>query len=165
MFIPINIGSEKLARGLVSLLTIVSSVILFVMMITVFIDVVSRYVFNLPVKGSNELISLYLACTVFLCIPVITYRLKHIKVALLENYFSTQFKAGVVFISYLIMAGGLWAISDKILIWADRFALRNQKTLFWELPLTWFAYLALASCYITILLLILRILHTKKATP
>ena len=152
---------RKLAIWLVSVLVWVACVFLIIMMATVFIDVIGRYFFGIPIKGSNELISLLLAVTVFLCLPIIAFENDHIKVNLLERRLNPKFKKFMTVFSYFIMSVGLWVISEKIAQWADRFSMRNQTTMFMKIPLEWFAYLALFSCYFTILLLISRILNRK----
>ena len=160
-----RIGAEQLAKGLVALLTLLSGGVLMIIMLSVFVDVVGRYFFNLPIKGINELVSLLLAFSVFFCIPVVTYRFDHIKVALLDDYLPEWIKNSVSLLSYMIMIVGLWGIADKIAIWLQRFLSRNQSTLFLEIPMAWFAYLAIFSCYATILLLLLRACQVKQIQP
>lgn len=149
MLHTINTLSEKLAKSLVSLLVVV------------FADVFGRYLLSMPIKGSNEIISILLAGAVCFCIPVVTYRSEHIKVALLDDYLPQKFQRFMAIISQVIMIIGMYGISIKLLVWTRRFAMRKQETIFLEIPMTWFTYVGLACCYLTIVLLLLKALHKK----
>ncbi len=50
-----------------------------------FVDVFARYVFNSPILGSAELIKYFMALTIFLSLPVVTFKREHISVSLLDG--------------------------------------------------------------------------------
>lgn len=66
------------ARALVAL------ALLAMMVITCF-DVVGRYVISRPVPGATELVQYLLVTTIFIALPVVTWRNEHISITLIDS--------------------------------------------------------------------------------
>src|SRR5688572_14211867 len=56
----------------------------FLMMAITAIDVVSRYIFSAPLRGAFEIVTLLLATSVFVALPLVTRADEHISVDLLK---------------------------------------------------------------------------------
>lgn len=70
----------------------VAAFLLFLLMMMTFVDVVGRNFFNRPLNGAAELTELMLAAIVFLMLPFIAIRQKHIVVDLLDFIGNRVFK-------------------------------------------------------------------------
>jgi TRAP-type C4-dicarboxylate transport system permease small subunit len=73
-------ATRRLCDALVALL-------LFAMMLVTFLDVLGRYLVARPVPGSTEIIQYLLVLTVFLALPIVTWRDEHISISLVEGAF------------------------------------------------------------------------------
>lgn len=63
--------------------TFLSACLLFSLMLLVFIDVTGRNLFNRPLPGTSELMELALGVLVFLLLPLVAEREKHITIVLI----------------------------------------------------------------------------------
>lgn len=72
---------QRLCDALVALL-------LFAMMLVTLADVVGRYIISRPVPGSTEIIQYLFVLTVFLALPIVTWRDEHINISLVEGALS-----------------------------------------------------------------------------
>jgi TRAP-type C4-dicarboxylate transport system permease small subunit len=67
-------------------LTALVAIVMFVMMMVTTIDVAGRAFFNLPIKGSDEIVSFLLAVLIFAALPLITWDQQHITVTLFGQW-------------------------------------------------------------------------------
>lgn len=90
----------------------VVAALLFAMMLVTFADVLGRYVVSRPVPGSTEIIQYLLVLTVFLALPIVTWRDEHISISLLEGAFGELFnrlrRAAVRVLSGTVMLVVAW---------------------------------------------------------
>jgi TRAP-type C4-dicarboxylate transport system permease small subunit len=68
-------------------LSLLAALNLFLMMMLTAVDVVGRYVFNMPVKGGYELIEIMMGVSVFTILPVLSATNDQISVDLLNRFF------------------------------------------------------------------------------
>jgi len=107
-----NVPFFALCRRLSDVLV---ALLLFAMMMVTFADVVGRYVVSRPVPGSTEIIQYLFVLTVFLALPVVTWRDEHISISLIEGAFGetinrvrrtlVRFVSGAVM---LVVAWQMW---------------------------------------------------------
>ena len=151
--------TKKLASGIISLLMYLSSAVFIALIALVAIDVIGRYLFNMPLFGSTELIEISMALLIFLSIPVATYKREHIRIALLEHILSQQTKRIIDNFITICFSGGLYLVSEKLWKLTSRFERRNSHTEFLEIPMQYISGIAILGCYLTIILLVLRVFH------
>jgi TRAP-type C4-dicarboxylate transport system permease small subunit len=65
---------------------------MFGMMAVTFVDVVGRYLFNMPVPGASELVQLLMATVVAAGLPLVTHARQHVTVDLFSQAFRGQMK-------------------------------------------------------------------------
>ena len=113
---------------------------LFLIMALTAIDVFARYVFSMPLRGAYEIVSLLLALSIFLALPLVVRTNEHIVVDVLSNLlrgiaarihaaFVRVLEAAVAF----FIASRLW---DQAVLMASA----GQVTGFLEWPLAPLAY-------------------------
>jgi TRAP-type C4-dicarboxylate transport system permease small subunit len=68
-------------------LCLLAALNLFLMMMLTAVDVIGRYVFNMPVKGGYELIEIMMGVSVFTILPVLSATNDQISVDLLNKHF------------------------------------------------------------------------------
>jgi TRAP-type transport system small permease protein len=91
--------------GIDKVLSTISSITLFIMMLWIFADVTLRYFFNSPIQGTIELTGEYLmVILVYLAISDTQKFDEHIKVTFLEGKFSEGVKKVTKFITNLLAA-------------------------------------------------------------
>lgn len=118
----------------------VIAVLLFAMMLLEFLDVVGRYVVNRPVPGSTEIIQYLLVLTIFVGLPVVTWRDEHISISLVEGRFGNTFnrlrRAFVRALSGVVMLAVSW------FMWGHAEMLARNRDIigFLELPVAPAAY-------------------------
>lgn len=64
-------------------LTFLAASVLFVLMVTVVVDVVGRYFFSAPLSGGYEIVQLGMGVLTFAALPLVTLRRQHITVDIL----------------------------------------------------------------------------------
>lgn len=67
------------------LIALVAAGLLFVLMIVTFVDVVGRNLLNYPLRGASEFTEISLAIIIFLMLPRVALRNRHIMIDLVEN--------------------------------------------------------------------------------
>jgi TRAP-type C4-dicarboxylate transport system permease small subunit len=82
----IRTAVARLSAGLEPLLGVVAGVLLFGMMTLTFVDVVLRYLFNAPLRGSFEITELMLVVLIFAALPLVSLREEHVVMDFLDRY-------------------------------------------------------------------------------
>jgi len=113
-------------RGLTlasKVLTGVSCVVLFVMMVLTFVDVIGRYVFLSPLPAAYEIISLLMPAIIFCAMPVTVLRESHVTVDLLDGFVPKRLVRVQGVIVNLISAAALGLVTWRLGVkaWEDRY--------------------------------------------
>jgi len=123
-------------------LSSISAITLFAMMILVVFDVAGRDLFNAPISGSFEITEFLLALLVFAALPNVTLEDKHICVSVMENMLSGRAQ----FLQRLFVLGfgalGLGLIAWRLWASGNELAAGRQVTGYLELPRAPIAYTA-----------------------
>lgn len=69
--------------------------VMFAMMMVILIDVAGRALFNLPVKGSDEIVAFLLAILIFSALPLVTWDREHITVMLFDRWIRGGFARAI----------------------------------------------------------------------
>jgi TRAP-type C4-dicarboxylate transport system permease small subunit len=126
-------------------------VTIFLMMAITTVDVFARYVFSAPLRGAFEIVTLLLATSTFIALPMVTRSGEHIAVDLLRPLLRGRAaavqRAAVLIVSGAILAG----IAVQLWRHATLLARGGQVTGFLEWPLAPLVYLMSAMCGVTVL--------------
>lgn len=80
--------------------------------ILTFIDVLGRYIFSAPLRGSLEIIEYAMALVIFGALPLVTRRREHVTVSLIENLVKGQGRR-----IKLVLCDAISAIALGMLTW------------------------------------------------
>lgn len=115
-------------------LELISSCVLFALMMLTCIDVVGRYVFNSPVRGGTELTEFALAIIVFSILPVVTWRGGQIVVDLIDVWLSPFILRVLAWLAAVLMSGSLYFLAWRIFELGERNLKRGVVTDFLSIP-------------------------------
>lgn len=117
---------SRVGHGLQLGLDGVAGVTLFLLMLLTTVDVVGRYFFNLPVRGSVELTQLMLASVVFLALPTVCWREEHVSIDLLDAVLPKRLiwlrqliVNLIVSVTLAVMSRRVWALGERAFEWGD----------------------------------------------
>lgn len=142
---------EKFVVFLNSILSKVSAVLLFLMMVLTFSDVTGRFLWR-PVTGTYELTYLWLALIVFLSLGYTQQKKGHISVGVLIDKLSVRAQAMFDVITYLIMMVLLGLMARQTVMYANQVS--NSVTGDLKLPVSVFVLV----CAVGIMLFALTVL-------
>lgn len=140
---------EYCAQLLDTTLKLLTCFTLMAMMFLTCIDVVGRYLFEMPVMGSVELTEILLGSLVFLTMPLVTWRKEHISVDLTDSIIPRRIKNirdmgfdVVVALSLVVIGIKVWDLGDRALRY-------GEMTEYLEIPTHYFVYFLALSCWLT----------------
>ena len=123
-------GVKRLAEGIEPLLGTLAGVLLFGMMTLTFFDVVLRYVFNAPLRGSFEITELMLVVLIFAALPLVSRREEHVVMDFLDRYLGLRtyrvLRALEHMVSGAVMAGMgclMWQKAARLASYGDTSAI------------------------------------------
>jgi TRAP-type C4-dicarboxylate transport system permease small subunit len=140
---------------------------IFLMMAITAVDVFARYVLSAPLRGAFEIVTLLLATSTFIALPMVTRAGEHIRVdllaPLLRGAAAAAQRIAILVISAAILAG----ITVQLWKHAGLLARGGQVTGFLEWPLAPLVYLMSAMCGVTVLVYVAMIveLASGRARP
>ncbi|WP_088625826.1 TRAP transporter small permease [Oceanicola sp. 22II-s10i] len=149
-------------------ISLIAAVLLFLLMMMTFVDVIGRNFFNRPLNGAAEMTELILAAVVFLMLPFIAIRQKHIVVDLLDIIHNRVFKAIQTLL--MIAVGTFFFGMMALRLWhlADSTARYNDATPTMQIPIAPLVYgmsilsAITAACFLALLLNFFR---DTRGTP
>jgi TRAP-type C4-dicarboxylate transport system permease small subunit len=144
--------ARRLDRGLEPLLGAIAGVPLFCMMSVTFVDVVLRYIFNAPLRGSFEVTELMLVVLIFAALPLVSRREEHVVMDFLDRYLGPAvlrlLRALEHVVSATVMSGLGWLLWQK----AGKLAAYGDTTSVLRIGLAPFVYAIALLLYITALI-------------
>ncbi|HLR30683.1 MAG TPA: TRAP transporter small permease [Paenalcaligenes sp.] len=135
-------GLDKVLYILDRVLIALACLALFIIMVIVFFDVLSRYLFNAPFSWSYTLIGFYLMTAVFFFAISDGFRYQaHVKIDFMSHYIPLRLRALAVSLGYFAGAVVIYLWSDQALLRMQS-AYLNDDRLAASIPWpTWIAYL------------------------
>ncbi|WP_217703254.1 TRAP transporter small permease [Celeribacter sp. HF31] len=149
----------RVAHPIHMLIAAACSLLLIVMMGLTVTDVLGRYLFNNPVKGSTELTELMLAGLIFLGLPAATLDREHVTVDLVTDRLPLsvdKLRRPAVLVA---SAGIQMMIAWRLWITADQVAGYGGTTATLELPIAPIGYFAALLCGASALLMLAQIFY------
>ena len=110
---------ERVVNPLSSITNSVGQGILVVMMLLIVVDVVLRYVFNRPIKGSYEVIEFMLVLLVFFGLAYTQTKKANVAIDLLTRHFSLGIQAVIDSTTYLLCLAGFVVITWRSIAEAE----------------------------------------------
>ena len=108
--------TDKIVAGPIKLMLIISSVLLFVMMMVRVVDVGGRYFFKLPLYGADEAVGFLLLCVIACAFSYTQREKKHIRVEVLTEHLPKRVQSILDIINYVfsVAISGLitWQLSE-----------------------------------------------------
>jgi TRAP-type C4-dicarboxylate transport system permease small subunit len=142
----------RLDRGLEPLLGAAAGVLLFCMMSVTFVDVVLRYIFNAPLRGSFEVTELMLVVLIFAALPLVSRREEHVVMDFLDRYIGPRLyrvlRALEHVVSAAVMSGLSWLLWQR----ASKLAAYGDTTSVLRIQLAPFAYAIALLIFVTALI-------------
>lgn len=83
-------------------LKLVAAAAIFGMSVLTFVDVLGRYLFNSPIRGSFEIVGFLLGVVAFAGLPMVSVNQTHITVDLFDNYIRGRFRR---VLGYVVLLG------------------------------------------------------------
>lgn len=117
------------------LLAVLAAVLLFTMMALTFVDVVLRYVFNAPIKGSFELSETLMAVLIFSGLPLVSRYGEHIAIDSVVRLAPAWFQRVGAIAVQLGCAAALVGMAWLLWLRAARFAQAGDVTQSLKLPI------------------------------
>jgi TRAP-type C4-dicarboxylate transport system permease small subunit len=154
----------RLDRGMEPLLGVIAGVLLFCMMSITFVDVVLRYIFNAPLKGSFEITELMLVVLIFSALPLVSRREEHVVMDFLDRYLPPRIylalRALEHIVSAAVMAGLGWLLWQR----ASKLAAYGDTTAVLRIELAPFVY-AIALLVFVTALIHLGLVFSRRRDP
>jgi TRAP-type transport system small permease protein len=135
---------------------IIAGAVLFVLMVVVAVDVIGRYIFSAPLRGSFEYIQICMALLVFLALPVIVGREENVQVEVFEVFIPRplrRFTRLLGFAITIVVAAGLVWVSFKR---ASTFYASGEQFVLLPAPLYPVAYFILAMFAVALAIMLVQ---------
>ena len=139
-----------LDRWLLRPLAWIGATLVFAMMALTFVDVVGRYVFNAPVKGSAEATELMLAVIVFAGLPLAAAAREHVRIDLLELVLSERAKRRQAVFGFAFAAIVTAFVAWRLALRAAELGRLGDLSSHLGFPLAWLAWFLAAASAITV---------------
>ena len=157
-------GDKKtiLSRGVLARLDktfgVAAGVILFLLMLVVTVDVIGRYIFTAPLRGSFEYIQICMALIVFLALPVIVAREENVQVEVFEVFIPKRLRPFARLLGFAlsiaIVAGLVWISFNR----ASSFHSSGERFVLLPAPLYPVAYFIFAMWMVCLAIMIAQFL-------
>jgi TRAP-type C4-dicarboxylate transport system permease small subunit len=121
-------------------LSAASATVLFLMMLITAVDVVGRYVFNMPLNGGFEMTEMLLAALIYCGLPLVSQRREHIVIDTFDPLMSAAVKRALDMLAEIVCSLTLGGIGYLIFRRAARVAEYGDTTNVLKLPLAPVAY-------------------------
>jgi len=134
------------------LLGAIAGALLFGMMTITFIDVVLRYIFNAPLRGSFEITELMLVVLIFAALPLVSRREEHVVMDFLDHFLPfgiyRALRALEHIVSAAVMTGMGWLLWQR----ASKLAAYGDTTSVLRIELAPFVYAIAVLIFVTALI-------------
>ncbi|MBL8378777.1 MAG: TRAP transporter small permease [Burkholderiales bacterium] len=138
---------RRVANWFYGLLSILTATNVFAMMALTFVDVLARYLFNAPLKGSYEVLGFMLAVLVFGSLPLITRDREHISVEIFESLANPGLERVKNSAVALCCAAILLLMGWRMWVHAGILREGQQITGYLEMPIYPVAWFISATCF------------------
>jgi TRAP-type C4-dicarboxylate transport system permease small subunit len=142
----------RLDAGLEPLLGVIAGVLLFGMMTLTFVDVVLRYLFNAPLRGSFEITELMLVGLIFAALPLVSRREEHVVMDFLDRFLGLRTYRALRALEHIVSAAVMTGMGCLLWQKATKLAAYGDTTAVLRIELAPFVYAIALLIFITALI-------------
>ena len=151
---------EKFSYPTSRIVNIVGAIVLAIMMFLVAADVTLRYAFNLPIRGSVELVELMMIVVVFLAVAYTASQKGHVSIELVVSRFPQRVQAVLDVFTSILSLGFIvliiWrSMARGYTMWVD-----DHVTIVLAIPISPFLYIIAFGCVLLAIVLLANILES-----
>lgn len=155
-------GSNVRPDALDRTLTWLSAIPVALIVVLTFIDVLGRYIFASPLRGSLEIIEYAMALVIFSALPLVTRRREHVTVSLIENLVKGQARQIKVILCDLISAFALGMLTWRLYVQAAEDLESGGSTIVLNLPHAPLNFALTAFAGLSTLIVLMMIVRTVR---
>lgn len=120
-FAKLSVRTEAGLQGVSRIMAIIAAIVLAIMMLLTVADVIGRYFFNSPIKGTWEVIGLLLVCAGTWGLAYCQVKKSHIKVTVFMQRSSRRVQAIIRSVAYLVGLIGFSLLSWRVFVMAKKY--------------------------------------------
>jgi TRAP-type C4-dicarboxylate transport system permease small subunit len=154
----------RLDRSMEPLLGAVAGVLLFCMMTLTFVDVVLRYIFNAPLRGSFEITELMLVGLIFAALPLVSRREEHVVMDFLDRYIPFRIYRALRALEHVVSAAVMAGMGCLMWSKASTLAAYGDTTAILRIGLSPYVYAIALLIFITALIH-LALMFSRRRDP
>jgi TRAP-type transport system small permease protein len=142
----------RLDRAMEPLLGVIAGVLLFSMMSITFVDVILRYLFNAPLRGSFEVTELMLVVLIFAALPLVSRREEHVVMDFLDRYLPRWIYRALRVLEHVVCAAVMAGLGALLWQKAGKLGAYGDTTSVLRIELAPFVYAIALLIFITALI-------------
>lgn len=151
---------DRVGNWSYNLLRVIAGILLTGLMLLTAVDVVMRYAFNSPIRGSFEIAELMVALLMFSGIPLVSLNNQHVCIDLLDRFFSPMVSR-IVDLSASLICLGIFACMGLLLLRKiSRMTVAGDVTNALNIPILPFVYVMFGFVLLTALVHVAKFLAT-----
>jgi TRAP-type transport system small permease protein len=154
----------RLDAGMEPLLGAVAGVLLFGMMTLTFVDVVLRYLFNAPLRGSFEITELMLVVLIFAALPLVSRREEHVVMDFLDRFIPLGIYRALRALEHIVSAAVMTGMGCLMWQKASKLAAYGDTSAVLRIELAPFVYAIALLIFITALIH-LALVFSRRRDP
>lgn len=146
---------------------VASALSLLILMIIVTVDVIGRYVFSSPLRGSFEYIQIGMALVVFLALPVVVARENNVEVEVFHNLLPKRIRRPARTLGSLVSIVVVGVLTYVSFLRADSFHASGERFILLPAklyPVAYFIFAMWAVCIAIMLFQFVRFLSGPRAS-
>jgi len=143
---------KRVDAGMEPLLGAIAGLLLFCMMTLTFIDVVLRYLFNAPLRGSFEITELMLVVLIFAALPLVSRREEHVVMDFLDRFLPLAIYRALRALEHIVSAAAMTGMGCLLWQKASKLAAYGDTTAVLRIELAPFVYAIALLIFITALI-------------
>jgi len=135
-----NDSENKWEARVDAVLGIAASAILMVMMMITTVDVVSRYIFNYPLRSAFEVTELLLVILIFAGLPLVSHADEHVTMDFIDRMLPDAVRLALVRVVHVICAAVMFFLAWQIWLKAGKISTYGDTTDVIKIPIAPFVY-------------------------
>ena len=131
---------SKWEKRIDAVLGIAASAILMGMMMITTIDVISRYIFNYPLRSAFEVTELLLVVLIFAGLPLVSRADEHVTMDFIDRMLPDAVRLALVRVVHVICAGVMFFLAWQVWLKAGKISTYGDTTDVIKIPISPFVY-------------------------
>jgi TRAP-type C4-dicarboxylate transport system permease small subunit len=151
---------EKGVTGIARWFYYIAAVLLVVLMSLTVAEVISRYGFNKPIKGSYELIEYFMGIAVTFVMAYVMVKDTHIRITVLTSKFSHRFQAAFESLAYFFGMATFGVVTWQMFLYSQELRMKAQATEVLFVPVSPFVLAATIAWAVFALVCLVKLVRT-----